>query len=128
MIIGIDLGGMSAKAACLADGKLKEIVRVETSARAPYEETAGSLADLAIEAARAAGVGLGEIEAVGIGSPGVIDSETGTVVLWSNFFWEDVPLAKLIEDRLQRPVFVTNDANAAALGEAKIRRGPDVSG
>ncbi len=123
MIVGIDLGGMSAKAACLENGKLTKIVRVETSAQASYAETAHALAVLAVRAAQEAGVGRDGIDAVGIGSPGIIDSGTGNVVLWSNFGWEDVPLAQSIAEELQKPVFVTNDANAAALGEAKYGAG-----
>ena len=81
MLIGIDLGGMSAKAAVLGkDNKLIGKTRVQTSRERSPEETSFALAQLARRAAEAAGVPFEEVEAIGIGSPGVIDSEKGVVV------------------------------------------------
>ncbi len=123
MLIGIDLGGMSAKAACLHTNSLTERVRVETSASDGPQETADALAALSISAAKAAGIAYGDVEAIGIGSPGVIDSANGTVVQWSNFGWKGVSLGPLVAERTGKRVFITNDANAAALGEAKYGAG-----
>ena len=123
MIIGIDLGGMSAKGAVLADGKLLGKTRVKTSADRSAEETASELSRLAMEVAENAGIDFSKVQAIGIGSPGVIDSRNGVVVNWTNFGWRDVPLAQLIRDKTGKQVFVTNDANAAALGEAKYGAG-----
>lgn len=80
MIIGIDLGGMSAKGAVLKDGELLGKTRVKTSADRSAEETAFELSRLAMEVAEHAGIGFDKVQAIGIGSPGVIDSKTGTVV------------------------------------------------
>ena len=80
-----------------------------------------------MEVAEHAGIGFDKVQAIGIGSPGVIDSKTGTVVNWTNFNWKDVPLAKYIRERTGKQVFVTNDANAAALGEAKYGAGKNYS-
>ncbi len=123
MIIGIDLGGMSAKGAILSDGKLIGKSRVETFAEHSPEETAASLARLCVEVAEKTGRGLDAVQAIGIGSPGIVDSATGTVAQWANFNWRDVPLAEYLKRSLGKPVFVTNDANAAALGEAKYGAG-----
>ena len=123
MIIGIDLGGMSAKGAILQDGKLLGKTRVKTSADKSAEDTAVELAHLAMQVAETAGVDFSKVNAIGIGSPGVIDSKQGTVVNWTNFNWKDVPLASIIRERTGKQVFVTNDANAAALGEAKYGAG-----
>ena len=85
MIIGIDLGGMSAKAALLAGEKLEGKSRVETSAANTAEQTALALAHLAMETAEKAGKSMEDVQAIGIGSPGVVDSANGNIVLWSNF-------------------------------------------
>ena len=124
MIIGIDLGGMSAKAALVtADGKLIGKTRVQTSAKNSPEETAFALAQLARRTADEAGISYDEVEAIGIGSPGVIDSANGVVVQWSNFAWKNVPLAAFVEKYAKKRTFVLNDANSAALGEATFGAG-----
>ena len=123
MVIGIDLGGMSAKAAVLVGSELKGKSKVETSETDTPEVTAEKLANLALTAAKEAGISIDEITAIGIGSPGVIDSETGTVASWTNFHWTNVELARLVSGHVHKPVYVLNDANAAALGEAKFGAG-----
>ncbi len=123
MVIGIDLGGMSAKAAILTDGGLLGKCSVVTSSEHSPSETAASLARLAVQVAETAGIDFSEVEAIGIGSPGVVDSENGTVVLWSNYHWQNVELAELVGRATGKRVFVTNDANAAALGEARYGAG-----
>lgn len=123
MVIGIDLGGMSAKAACFADGVLSGKSRVETSSAHTPETTALALVRLCMETAEKAGKNFDQVQAIGVGSPGVIDSSTGTVVSWTNFDWKGVPLAALMEKYSGKKVFVLNDANAAAYGEAKFGAG-----
>lgn len=127
MVIGIDLGGMSAKAAVLHNGVLEGKTSVATSKEDSPEKTAQNLARLALEAAEKAGVNFKDISAVGIGSPGAVDSKTGTVVSWTNFGWTDVKLAELVSEYVKKPVFVLNDANAAALGETKYGAGKKFS-
>lgn len=127
MVIGIDLGGMSAKAALLLDGVLVGKARTETSADNSADETARALAGLCKTVAEQAGVNFDDVEAIGIGSPGVIDSESGMVVYWSNYAWKNVPIAELVGRYTGKRVFVTNDANAAALGEAKFGAGKQFS-
>ncbi len=123
MVIGIDLGGMSAKGAILQDGKLLGKSRVTTDASKPAEKTACDLAELCMATLAAAGASLSDIEAIGIGAPGVVDSANGTIVYWSNFQWRNVELASLVSKLTGKKVFLTNDANAAALGEARYGAG-----
>lgn len=49
-----------------------------------------------------------------------MDSKTGTILRWSNFNWNNVPIAQDLEKLTGLPVFVANDANVAALGEANF--------
>lgn len=119
MVIGIDLGGMSAKAALLNGERLEGKSRVVTSAENTAEETAIALAHLAMETAEKAGKRMENVQAIGIGAPGVVDSAHGNIVQWSNFHWKDVPLGALVEKYTGKKTFLLNDANAAALGEAK---------
>lgn len=115
--LGIDLGGMSAKCAVLKDGVLCGVCRCKTDRNNTPAQTATDLANLAKEAIERSGLTLSDIGGLGIGSPGVIDSEKGEVVCWANFGWDHVELAELVRERLHLPVYVLNDANAAAMGE-----------
>ena len=55
---------------------------------------------------------------IGIGSPGNIDAQTGTIRYSPNFLWHDVPLGTLVRQRFPKlSVFVGNDARCATLGE-----------
>ena len=63
-------------------------------------------------------VGSGEVSAVGIGVPSVVEFETGRVVSSVNVPLADLPSRQLLTTRLGRPVFVDNDATVAALAEA----------
>lgn len=55
--------------------------------------------------------------AVGVSVPGLIDRETGTVEVSPNLEWDKIPVREILEKRLGLPVFVENDANAAAFSE-----------
>lgn len=121
--VGIDLGGMSAKCALLRDGKLCGISRCKTDKFFTPEKVAKELSALAIEAVNKSGVALKDVSAIGIGSPGIIDGEKGVVISWTNYGWENVLLSELVESQLNKPVFLTNDANAAALGEYEYGAG-----
>ncbi len=122
--IGIDLGGMSAKAGLMdEEGNVLCMARCETKAEDSAEVTAAHLAELADQLIEDREIAREEVVAIGIGSPGVINSESGNVVIWSNFHWTNVPLGRLVSERAKLPVYVTNDANAAALGEAKYGSG-----
>jgi predicted NBD/HSP70 family sugar kinase len=54
---------------------------------------------------------------VGVSVPGLIDRETGTIKVSPNLEWENLPIQAILEKRLGLPVFVENDANAAAFSE-----------
>ncbi len=124
--IGIDLGGMSAKAGLMdSEGIIHCMNRVETNPKDAPETTIAHVAALARELISEYDLTAEDIAAVGIGSPGVIDSAKGVVVRWTNFAWDKVKLAAIMKAELGVPVFVTNDANAAALGEAKYGSGKE---
>ena len=54
---------------------------------------------------------------VGVGTPGVVDQTGGRVLDAPNLGWRNHDLAQAITDAVQRPVHVTNDADASALAE-----------
>ena len=122
--IGIDFGGMSAKAG-LFDERANIIAKdtVKTSKDDSYTTTVAKMGQLVKKICQDNGIEKNNVVRIGIGSPGVIDGENGIVVMWGNYHWEDKPLAKDLSEVTGIPVSLTNDANAAAYGEAKFGAG-----
>jgi len=58
-----------------------------------------------------------EIIGVGVGAPGPLDTRSGIVLLTPNLGWVNLPLRRIIHDRLGLPAALDNDANCAVLGE-----------
>lgn len=54
---------------------------------------------------------------IGVGSPGNIDSRTGTIRYSPNFHWTNVPLGERLRTLFNYPVYIANDARCATLGE-----------
>ena len=59
---------------------------------------------------------LKQVKGVGIGAPGVVDTEKGKVIFAPNLGWKDIALKKELEALLKVPVFVENDCNLSMLG------------
>ena len=117
--IGMDVGGTTVAAGLVAaDGQVLEHSQAPTHARGAGTAlaTVVLLLERLEDTARARGV---EIAGVGLGVPGIVDAERGTVGADIHYVPElaGVPLADLLSRRLGRPVFVDNDVNVLALAE-----------
>lgn len=109
--VGVDLGGTKVAAAALSEGELGESV-VRSTDLSGTQALVSQLADLVNEAKP------GQLDAVGVGIPSVVEFETGRAVSSVNVPLADVPLRQALGERLGVPVFVDNDATVAALAEA----------
>ena len=67
-----------------------------------------------------------QIRAIGIGSPGPLDPETGVIIFAPNLGWSNVPLKAKLEANLGIPTFVDNDVNVGTLGESAFGAGQGV--
>lgn len=116
--IGVDLGGTNIKAARVAaNGKIEKQTRRATRTDTGAEGIADTIAELVQEL----GDGV-DLVGVGIGIPGVT-TEAGVVVIAPNLNWHDVPFKALVASRIDHLVVVDNDANVAALAEARVGAG-----
>jgi glucokinase len=120
---GIDLGGTKIQAVVV-----DEQHEVLGSSRLPTPTTGGP-ADVALamvasvrEASEVAGVGPGELTAIGVGSPGVVDDAEGTVTRARNLpDWEgSYLLAEKLEAALAAPIALSNDVNVATMAEFEL--------
>ena len=118
-VIGLDLGGTNAVFGIVdTSGNIVG----QTSIKTQQYDTAEAFVNAGVEALlpliEQVG-GINRIEGIGIGAPNA-NYYTGTVDFAPNITWAhecSVPLARMFSDRLSLPVAMTNDANAAALGE-----------
>lgn len=116
--IGIDLGGTNIAAGLVSeDGKLLCKASVPTLRERHWSEIVKDMAALAERMVTGSGHHLGEIRAVGIGCPGTVDKARGVVVYSNNIVMHHVPMASEFRKYMDLPVYLENDANAAALGE-----------
>ena len=117
--IGIDLGGTNIKAGVVNDQY--EIVAsawCKTRLPRPSQEILMDMARMAREAAEKAGLTMDDIASVGIGIPGTCNADTGVVEYACNVQFENVPVRDIMHGLLGKDIYIDNDANAAALGEA----------
>ncbi len=119
--VGVDVGGTKIAAGLVDEhGRLIARDRTESPATDPAEivNTIGELVRSL--------VGDREVEAVGVCAAGFIDKQRATVVFAPNLAWRDEPLKQRLQEELDLPVVVENDANAAAWGEFTSGAGEDV--
>jgi glucokinase len=115
--IGIDLGGTNLRAAAFdQSGQLLQKVSGSTPVEAGPDAVIADMVRSA-ELLRAQ-YGRDTLAGIGVGVPGNIDMKTGTVLAWNNVpAFNGYPTRDELAKRLNTPVILENDANAAALGE-----------
>lgn len=117
--IGVDLGGTNIVAAVVNDeyqmvGKAKTPTATPRSA----DEIFDDIAKVCREAMAQAGVTIKDIYSVGMGTPGTVNTD-GVIEFANNLDFVNVPAKEMLSQRLGIDnVYIENDANCAALGEA----------
>ena len=126
LAIGIDVGGTSIKGAIIRDnGEVLDRFSMPTDKTLPPEVIIGQLCDL-VNKTRAEHPYEEKTAGVGIGIPGSFNKETGVVISCPNLpTWGGFELKRFMESKLNLYVKIVNDADAAALGEAKFGAGKD---
>ena len=109
------MGGANLKAGLVDEaGNIVEVERIPLEYQDP-EQFAEVVAGLAKAVSAKGGVGLEEIAWVGMGMPGSVDG--GNVRYLTNIPMENVPLEELFRKHFDRPLYLGNDADCAAVGE-----------
>jgi glucokinase len=118
--IGIDLGGTNIAAGIVNENY--EIVAKEstpTLAERPGEEIVADIAMLCQKLCATLGITVADIASLGIASPGTVDNATGCVVYANNLNFHNFPILPMLKKLFPvEKMFIANDANAAAWGEA----------
>ena len=123
---GVDLGATKIQAVVVGpDHGVVGQARQPTPTEGGPPEVSAEITATVIEAAESAGVAVEELGGVGVGSPGAVDQEAGTVARARNLpDWEDpFPLAATLAETLGAPVRIDNDVQVAVLGELELGAG-----
>jgi len=113
MYIGVDIGGTKTLIALMNDdGKIVKHQNYPTDARFPdfSKDLIHSLREEFMT---------DEVKGIAVAAPGQIDYDSGEGVIFGNLPWHNVPLAKILKQAFHLPVVVENDANTAAVAEAR---------
>ncbi|GAC1431526.1 MAG: ROK family protein [Ktedonobacteraceae bacterium] len=118
LVVAVDLGGTQIRTAVLRGAKLLSRVGLLTGEHPIPERIFPRIFQAIQQALINAEVSLEQIAGIGVGAPGPLNSRTGIVYAPPNLpGWENVPVRELFSQQFHVPIFVENDANAAALGE-----------
>ena len=119
--IGIDLGGTNIVASVVDDDyNIIGTSKTPTNSPRSADEIFDDIADVCEEAVKAAGLTMEDIDSVGMGTPGTVNQD-GVIEFANNLAFNNVPARTMLAKRINKPeekVFIENDANCAALGEA----------
>ncbi|HSQ39299.1 MAG TPA: ROK family protein [Anaerolineales bacterium] len=117
-VISIDVGGTHMRAAAYAPNSQIHIQHQRIKTHAPDEKVFDRMAAL-VES-----IWPGDVDAIGVSSPGPLDSRTGVVMATPNIKeWQNFPLTASLMKRFGVPTFLDNDANLAGLAEWKFGAG-----
>ncbi|MBQ6539627.1 MAG: ROK family protein [Oscillospiraceae bacterium] len=116
--IGVDLGGTNIAVGVVNEvGELLGKYSVPTNPSRGFMSVVKDMADACIVVAEKVGLTLDDITSIGVGVPGAVDTRENSVVLAVNLDWRGVPLGDELNKYLDKPVYLGNDADCAALGE-----------
>jgi len=118
LVVGVDVGGTKVAAGLVdANGEITSQTRVPMVSTASADEGLSAVLQAIAEVLPN---GEGQVSGIGICAPGPLDPTTGVILNPPNVpCWRDFPLAEAVQKVYRVPVHVDNDANAAALAEAR---------
>src|SRR5262245_56805901 len=123
LLLAVDLSGTAVKlGTCDAKGRIRASASIPTR---PERGPHAVVADIAAAARKLRG--FDSVAACGIGAPGPLDLRRTRVLVAPNLGWRDVPLPQLLARAIGKPVRLENDANCAAVAEARAGAGRGAS-
>jgi glucokinase len=124
-ILGIDLGGTKVDISCVRlNGEVLAQRRIATQSEDGPEKSLQRILETVSEIMDQARVAAIELSAVGFSVPGPLDPEDGVFLNLPNLpGWEGYPIRQKLKDHFSLPIYMDNDANAAALAEWRFGAG-----
>jgi glucokinase len=124
-MIGVDLGGTKILAAVLnAAGGILARQKAHTLSGEGVAEVIGRIVHCIEGVIRDAGISKDRVIAIGVGSPGPLNPDTGVIESPVNLpGWDNIPLKTILEKRLKTRAHIENDVNAGTYGEFRMGAG-----
>ena len=117
--VGIDLGGTSIKAGLVDEqGKILCKATCPTLVERGARPVVDDMAKLSLEVIEKGGYTLDDVKAIGIGIPGICDPKTEIVPFCTNLYWHEVPVIEWMQETINKPIYIGNDATVAGLAES----------
>ena len=117
--IGVDLGGTNIVAGVVDEFyKIVGKGKMPTACPRPAVEILSDVAKAVEMAIEDAGITLADVSSIGIGTPGSVEKHFGIIQYANNLGFSNVPARKILQSHFDKPIYIENDANCAALGEA----------
>lgn len=118
ILIGVDIGGTTIKFACVSQaGEIIHKWKIETNTTYNGRAIPMEIAHSIEEQIQRLSLHKSSIAGIGVGAPGPVHLETGSIDVAINLGWSSFPLTTMLEKVTGLHVIVDNDANLAALGE-----------
>ncbi|MDR2515701.1 MAG: ROK family glucokinase [Christensenellaceae bacterium] len=117
--IGVDLGGTN-----IAVGLVSESGTILRKGETPTLLERGpipiiqDMGRLALKLLEDVGLTVDDVRAVGVGVPGVVNSETGAIAFCPNLRWHNVDLIPILQEIIEKPIYIENDGTVAGLAES----------
>jgi glucokinase len=116
VVVGVEVGGSKIRTGLCREGlKITRPLKLSTKSERGAAAVVGRIARAVRDAVDEADLALDDVRAVGVGVPGIVDADTGSVICAPSLRWDDVPLRQQLEKELGLPVFMENVGNLATL-------------
>ncbi|AQT69225.1 Glucokinase [Anaerohalosphaera lusitana] len=126
--IGVDFGGTNLKLGCF-DGELNLVTKTSVPSGEDLSPQAviANISSTIHSVLSQHEIAYDQVKAVGLGIPGQMNLTDGIILSAPNLPFENVPMKRLLSEKLDKTVIMENDANAAAWGEFVAGAGSDVN-
>lgn len=116
--VGIDLGGTNIVAGVINENfEIVSKAQTKTNLPRPAKDICEDMISVTKGAIKSAGLHTKDIESIGIGTPGIANSDHGVIEYSCNLGFENVQIEQMFRQKINLPIYIENDANAAAYGE-----------
>jgi glucokinase len=116
--IGVDIGGTKINTGLIdRHGQIVAMSSIPTAAEAGYRTIANNIIDQVYAILDQAGLALAQIESLGFGIPGTVNSKEGVVLFAPNLQWQNIAFAKLMRAEFATPICIGQDTHAAVWAE-----------